>query len=356
MTSASPPRSRRRWIALGVVLAALLTLGVTYQFGIKRLPPTDPAAMDQLDSEMFAELQTIYETFATQPENLWDAGYRYDREPLLLVRRDSDGALTWPYVYLVNMSSVIDTSAFARISFPEDGVLSDVRVAKDVDLATLKAWSPGNFVVVDMEPRSVLAFKYAPNQFSDETSTGMRFAPFSMHEGFHVNVQTEWSQDRPDGPRRPEPPVGEERRAAFAEEFAALDATVGVDDLETLWPLAERIVAARRAQAIRYPEMGPRSGLETVEGSARYLEYRYESVTGDSRGQRGEEVTFSDVIGMDPATLGEDLFEHALWYETGAALGVLLDHLAPDWKVRIADGKTNLIDVLADAVDAHTAG
>ncbi|MCM3612924.1 hypothetical protein M3672_00540 [Microbacterium enclense] len=352
------PRRRRSLLVVASVFAIVLALLGVYQFGVKRLPPTDPAALDELDTRMFVALQTQYDAFARTPEALWDADYRYDREPLLLVRKDADGALAWPYVYLVNMSSLIDTSRFARMEFAEDSTLSDVRVATDVDLQILTAWTPGTFDTLEYAGRGVLAFTYSPAQFDDDSDPLLQFATFSMHEAFHVNVQPTWRQDIDGGARVWDPPTGAQLRALFGQEFAALDAVTTATDDAQRRDIAARIVEERRAQVESVPALSARAALETIEGSARYLERRYSDVSGGRIGvltnKRGETSSFGAVLDWATSADGDPgIFEHTIWYETGAQLAFLLDHLAPDWKARVADGRTTMFDVLVDAVDAH---
>jgi hypothetical protein len=352
------PSSRRRPRAIGIlVLCVIIAMLGGYQFGLKRLPSRDPAALDKLDAQMFDRLHQQYATFAAHADALWDADYRDDREPLLLARTDADGALAWPYVYLVNMSPLMDTSRYARMAFPDDGPLADVRVATDVDLQTLKLWTPGTFDTLEFGGRRVLAFKYSPGQFDDAADPLLQFPTFPLHEAFHVNVQREWRQDVDGGARVWELPTGAQLSVMFADEFAALDAVgTAVDEAER-WQIAARIVAARRAQADLVPGLGTRAGLETIEGSARYLERRYSDLAGGRIGvltnKQGQTSSFSAVLEWAASDGDPGVFEHTIWYETGAQLGYLLDHVAPDWKTRIADGRTTMFDVLVEAVDAH---
>jgi hypothetical protein len=342
----------------GAVLLLVVVLVGGYQWGIKRLPSTDPANLDALDTSMFSELTRQFDAFRDHPDELWDARYRYDREPLILARTDSEGALAWPYLYLVNMSTLIDTSRFPRVGFDEGGPLADVRVATDIDLQTLRLWTPGTFDTLEFGGRRVLAFKYSASQFDPAIDPLMQFPTFPMHEAFHVNVQPEWQQDRDGSARVWDPPTGAQLTATFAEEFAALDAVSTATDDAERWRIGARIVVERRAEPGPSRNLDARDGLETIEGAARYLERRYSDLTGGRVGlltnKQGQASSFTAVLEWAASPGGDaGIFEHTVWYETGAQLGFLLDHLAPDWKTRVADGRTTMFDVLAEAVDSH---
>src|SRR6476659_2925684 len=55
------PSSRRRPRAIGIlVLCVIIAMLGGYQFGLKRLPSTDPAALDELDAQMFDRLHQQY--------------------------------------------------------------------------------------------------------------------------------------------------------------------------------------------------------------------------------------------------------------------------------------------------------
>lgn len=345
-------------ILAGAALLLLLILIGGYQFGLKRLPPTDPSALDTLDTQLFAELQQQFETFDAHADQLWDAEYRYDRKPLLLARTDDDGSPVWPYVYLVNMSSLIDTSGYAHLSFPVDGVLADVRVATDVDLQTLQLWMPGDFATLEFAGRRVLAFKYAPAQLAADPDPLSRFATYAMHEAFHINVQSGWRHDGEGVTRVFDAPTGEHLREAFADEFAALDEISTQTDHDALWRLAARLVDDRRREVARYPQVAARDSIETIEGTPRYLERRYSDIIGGRVGvltnRQGATASFTSVLDWAASAQGDSgIFEYTIWYETGAQLGFLLDRLVPDWKTKLDDGRTTMADVLAEAVSSH---
>ncbi|QIS21620.1 hypothetical protein [Nocardia terpenica] len=341
-SSAFASRGGRKWRRLLVLLAIFgviiaLLAGVIW-FVILRNPGSTYAELDETDKTMFDQLSTQYETFATQPEKLWDNEYRYDRMPLVLVRARKDRGIVWRYMYLVNASGIMDTSGFRKVDFPGNPYLHDVFATKALGWQSLSLLPPANFTALRLGGREVLAFKYHPDMFSRETDPLRTFPYFSLHEAFHYYKQANWDFDRNGRTTWVENyPTGADHLSLLHTEFALLD-RLGTEADPALFPaIARDLALVRAARYQRWPQLVAQDNTEAIEGTARYLERRYSDLTGGKVGvltnKQGQTSTFTAVLDwIEQNPDRGKLLERTMAYETGAQLGYILDRLEPRWK------------------------
>jgi hypothetical protein len=347
MMSKTPRRSGKTWrIVAAAVILALGAIAGTVWFGIKSLPPTTAAALDATDRELFTELTTQYRAFADNPADLWTADYRYDTEPLILIRADSTTSSIWHYVYVINASTITDVSGMQKIDFPGNPLLDDVYATKTLGVASLEYWQPFTFTTTTLGDTPVLAMKYAPDELDGGDDKTLALPTFALHEAFHINVQQDWTYDRgPDGDRIFDYPSDPAQMDLLRTEFRILDALTGKTDRAAVEPIARDLLAIRAARYERWPAVRVQDDTEAIEGTARYLERRVSDVTGGPIGiltnKAGASSTFTDVMAwIDDDSSRRALLERTIYYETGAQLGYALDVVAPGWKTDIEPAPT----------------
>lgn len=342
MMSEKTGRATSRWriVAIAVILVLAGTAGYVW-FGIKNLPPASAADLDATDRELFAELTEQYRAFADRPAELWTAEYRYDTEPLILIRADSTKSSIWHYAYVINASTITDVSSMQKIDFPGNPLLGDVYATKTLGVASLEYWQPFTFTTTTLGDTPVLAMKYAPGELDGGDDKTQAVSSFALHEAFHINAQQDWDYDRgDDGDRILDFPSDDAQMSLLRTEFHILDALTGQTDPDVVTSRARDLLAIRAARYERWPTLRVQDNTEAIEGTALYLQRRMSDLTGGPIGiltnTEGASSTFTDVLAwveQDPAR--RELLERSLYYETGAQLGYALDVVAPDWKTQI---------------------
>lgn len=328
---------RRKWATGLVVFSLLIGASVTALAIYRALPADEYSGLDEIDRTMFDQLAAQYEVSSTASQKIWTETYRYDQEPLVLIRTDIDRSVVSRYTYLINMSDFVDTSRMRQVSFDQYPTLSDVHVSNTFELTNVDLLLPANFTVDTIGDREVLLFKCNPAMFSDAPPDGLPFDLFSMHEAFHVNKQFDWTYDEDAGDRIFDYPYTDEHFRLLQAEYAILGRVeVALEDTEPdrarLDILATDLAHIRAARYARWPQLSAQDNTEAIEGTAKYVERAYQI----TQGVRPQPLNFAgalDILWSDPDE--QSILERTAGYYTGAQLGFLLDQIRPDWKLDI---------------------
>jgi hypothetical protein len=335
-------RARRTGWIVAIALTLTLIGGAGYVwFGIKSMPPSAADELDATDREVFDKLTEQYRAFADRPADLWTADYRYDTEPLILIRADSNRSSIWHYAYVINASVITDVSGMQKVDFPGNPLLDDVYATKTLGAASLEYWQPLTFTTTTLGDTPILAMKYAPGELDGGDDKTQEVSTFALHEAFHINAQQKWDFDRgPAGDRIFDFPTDDAQMSLLRTEFRILDALTGQTDPTIVASRARDLLAIRAARYERWPALRVQDNTEAIEGTAVYLQRRMSDLTGGPIGiltnKMGESSTFTDVLAwIEQDSSRRGLLERSLYYETGAQLGYVLDVVAPDWKIQI---------------------
>ena len=309
---------------------------------IKRNPGCTYAELDQTDQALFDALTRQYAAFATKPAQLWTENYRYDKAPLILVRTNRDKGCLWYYIYLINASPYIDTARYQKVAFPGNPYLQDVYTAKSLGSRSLAYWLPSNFTYTSLSNQEILAFKYFPEMFRMPASY-FSFPYFSMHEAFHLYAQKGWTYDQEEYIN--DYPYTPEHFNILKTEYYLYDIALRTTDTAALSAIMKDWLMIRNYRYLRWPQLIHETNSEAMEGTARYLEYRYSDLTDKNlpflSNKNGQPSTFRiviDYVTADPSRY--HLLCRTLSYDKGAALGFILDRLDSQWKEKINRGQT----------------
>ncbi|MFP3835604.1 hypothetical protein [Chryseobacterium sp. SIMBA_028] len=307
---------------------------------IKRIPAEKYNQLDQTDKEMFDELTVQYKIFNQSPDHLWTSAYHYDKEPLILIRSDKNKSI-WNYIYLINASKLIDTTKYKKIHFPNNPYLTDVYATTSLGLTSLEYWFPSAFTYTTLDNKQVLAFKYYPELFKKEF-TFPDFKYFSMHEAFHLYAQKNWLYDHNSKDYIANYPYTKEHFNLLDKEYALLDKGLKTTDPEQLDIVMKQWVEIRNIRYKKWPQLLGETYSEAIEGTARYLEYKYSDMINEPRyfitNNNGDIISFTQglqLIQKNPESYS--FLERNASYDKGAALGYILDRLDPLWKNKIED-------------------
>ncbi|KTD86600.1 hypothetical protein [Paenibacillus etheri] len=333
-------RNRKRNILLsilagivGICLVSIL-LNKTYRTTFESLPETDRL--------MLTELSKLYNNFEQSSDQLWNEDYRFDTKPLLLVRTTKDSGLIRSEGFAVNVP--MQEGIFAEeIKMPESMGLPKVYRISRFSPTTLSAWFPANFGTLNLKGIETMYFKYYPKMFSDPTLY-FNFSTFLLHEGFHIFKQKDWTYDTNGAEHIDNYPVNEENYALMGIEFKLLDQAMAENNPQRIQQYLRDWTVVRNYRYYKWPQLIGETKAEAIEGSARYLEYRYSKLTGGNlmvlaTKQEPYHVTFMqayDFIANGQAE-SPSFLERSVRYETGAALELTMDKANLPWKEAIED-------------------
>ncbi|MEK3747765.1 hypothetical protein NYE25_05945 [Paenibacillus sp. FSL E2-8871] len=333
-------RNRKRNILLTILAAIVgicmvsILLNKTYRTTFESLPETD--------RRMLTELSELYNHFEQSSDQLWNKDYRFDSKPLLLVRTTKDSGLFRSEGFAVNVP--MKKGIFAQeISLPESMGLPKVYRISRFSPTTLSAWFPANFGTLNLKGMETMYFKYYPKMFSDP-ALYFDFSSFLLHEGFHIFKQKDWTYDANGAEHIDNYPVNEENYALMGIEFKLLDQAMAESNPELVQQYLHDWTVVRNYRYYKWPQLIGETKTEAIEGSARYLEYRYSKLTGGNlmvlaTKQEPYHVTFMqayDFIANGQAE-SPSFLERSIRYETGAALELTMDKANIPWKEAIED-------------------
>ena len=336
---ASVARRRRRFapVILGVLAVLALGIGGVIAWRLLAPTPSDYEGLDATDKEMLTQLSEQYDVAAAHAAEIWTDAYRYEDQPLVLLRTDGEKSSFWSHAILVNMSGVTDTSGMTKLDVPGATHLDDVRISRTFAVGDALLYAPSNFGVIEVGGDDVLAFKYNQTMLDTETTTSQGFARFSLHENFHVTKQG-LDPEAPGawpwvaGGLIPDYPHTEAQYELLRVEARIFDRVESETDPQALATLASDLATVRMARYTTWPTLKAEIELEAIEGTATYVERAFDR----ARGLTPVQSTFTDGLDAlfdDPeqqTVLGRDYS-----YFPRAQLGLLLDRIAPDWKTQI---------------------
>lgn len=341
---ATVARRRRRFapVILGILAVLALAIGGVIAWRLPAPTPSDYEGLDATDKEMLTQLSEQYDVTAAHAADIWTDAYRYEEQPLVLLRTDGEKSSFWSHAILVNMSGVTDTSGMTKIDVPGATHLDDVRISRTFGVGEWLLYAPSNFGVIQVSGDDVIAFKYNQAILDTETTTSQGFQRFSLHENFHVTKQG-LDPDAPGAwPWEAGGPIPDYPHTAAQYELLRVEARI-FDKVETetdsqaLATLASDLATVRMARYTTWPTLELEIELEAIEGTATYVERAFDK----ARGLTPLKTTFTDGLEAlidDPEQ--QIVLERDYSYFTGAQLGLLLDRIAPDWKTQIEPAPT----------------
>ncbi|PEW93278.1 hypothetical protein CN446_23175 [Bacillus cereus] len=321
-------------IFIGIMLGSII-LNKTYHIEFKSL--------DNTDQNMLKELSTIYKSFEESSDKLWNEDYRFEKMPLVLIRSNKDGGFFRQEAYAVNVTG-LENSIFAKeIKVSNSLHLPKVYRLTRFDFRTISTWIPWNFGTINMNDMDVFYLKYHPKMFSNP-DLYFDFSSFLLHEGFHAYKQKDWTYDANGGESIHEYPINKENYALMGLEFKLLDKAMIDTNPESINQALYDWTIVRNYRYKKWPQLIGETKTEAIEGSARYLEYRYSKLTGGNlmvlaKKQRPYHVTFMEAFNFIANGQAESpsFLERNIRYETGLALELSMDKVNIPWKEAIED-------------------
>ncbi|MBY0756405.1 hypothetical protein K5V21_13190 [Clostridium sardiniense] len=336
-------KSKNKLLIIISILLVLLVGSVVIDIILNKTYKTNYESFNSVDKEMFGQLSKVYNQFDENSDKLWGDKDKLNNMPLILIRTNNDKGIIRKYAYAINVKG-IENSIFAeKMTMPSSLDLPTVYRLSKFDISMLYTWMPSNFGTVNIDNQAIFYFKYYPKMI-ENPDLYFDFSSFLIHESFHTYNQKNWTYDKNDGEYIENYPVNKENYALMGLEFKLLDKCMEKSNTEEIKKYLKEWTIVRTYRYEKWPQLIKETNTEAIEGTARYMEYKYNKLTGGNlmvlaSKEKPYHVTFthafnciSDGIGETPTYL-----ERPMKYETGAALGLIMDKLNINWKDDIED-------------------
>ncbi|WP_338626620.1 hypothetical protein QJR52_09135 [Clostridium baratii] len=326
-------------LSIIVLLAGMVVIDII----LNKTYKTSYESFDSVDKEMFQELSQIYKQFDKNSDQLWGDKDKLNKMPLILIRTNKDKGIIRKYAYAINLKG-IENSIFAeKMDIPSSLNLPTVYRLSKFDINMISTWLPSNFGTLDMDKANTFYFKYYPKMI-ENPDLYFEFSSFLIHESFHTYNQKDWTYDKNDGEYIENYPVNKENYALMGLEFKLLDKCMEEKNTEEVKKYLKEWTIVRTYRYEKWPELIKETNTEAIEGTSRYMEYKYSKLTGGkltvlANKEKPYHVTFTHAFNCISNGIGETpvYLERPIKYETGAALGLIMDKLNINWKGDIED-------------------
>lgn len=336
-------KTKNKLFIIILSIIVLLVGTVIIDIILNKTYKTSYESFDSVDKEMFEDLSQIYKQFDKNSDQLWGDKDKLNKMPLILIRTNKDKGIIRKYAYAINVKG-IENSIFAeKMDMPSSLNLPTVYRLSKFDINMISTWVPSNFGTVDIDKENIFYFKYHPKMI-ENPDLYFDFSSFLIHESFHTYNQRDWTYDKNDGEYIENYPVNKENYALIGLEFKLLDKCMEEKNIEEVKKHLKEWTIVRTYRYKKWPQLIGETNSEAIEGTARYMEYKYSKLTGGkltvlANKEKPYHITFTHAFNYISNGIGETpaYLDRPIKYETGAALGLIMDKLNIDWKGDIED-------------------
>lgn len=336
-------KSKNRLFIIILSIIVLLVGTVIIDIILNKTYKTNYENFNSVDKEMFGQLSKIYKQFDENSDKLWGNKDNLSKMPIILIRTNKDKGIIRKYAYAINVKG-IENSIFAeKMDMPSSLNLPTVYRLSKFDINMISTWFPSNFGTVDIDKENIFYFKYHPKMI-ENPDLYFDFSSFLIHESFHTYNQKDWTYDKNDVEYIENYPVNKENYALIGLEFKLLDKCMEEKNIEEVKKHLKEWTIVRTYRYKKWPQLIGETNSEAIEGTARYMEYKYSKLTGGkltvlANKEKPYHITFTHAFNCISNGIGETpvYLDRPMKYETGAALGLIMDKLNIDWKGDIED-------------------
>lgn len=320
------------------------------------------------ETENFVELKKLYEVFETKQLTFWDGQYQLQKIPTYIVVRDPQTMVGIRGFLLHHPSPPAD----AKLLSPgEAGGLTDVyrwdgEVSKVTTEFTFEFLYPINGVECYVMPFVDMSKLSGGDPFARDFKDAF-FRLFFIHEGFHRFQAKEGmfkNELQASTDQLNQLPLTQELVELSLLEHAILAAGLKATDKTAKEKYLAQFYAVRRTRM----DLDTSSeklvnlvdnGQEMIEGTALYLEYVFFNAAGmaydgDIR-PLDELLANYNTMDGSPKSFIEESLRTARQYQTGAALGLLLDAVGNTTWHKDLQGGTYFVAVISQSLNIQDA-
>lgn len=338
-------KKRLKKLHIILLLVSLLIISVVGSIILNKTYKIQYNSLDKTDKEMLIELSAICKNFNHNVDSLWNKDYKLSEKPIIFIRSSKSNGLIRKQAYAINVKSIENSIFSKKIDIPSSMGLPPVYRISKFDLSTISTWMPINFGNIKISNEDVFYFKYYPKMM-ENPDLYYDFSSFLLHESFHTYKQKDWIYDKNEGEYIKDYPVNKENYALMGLGFSLLDKCMESNDINQVKNYLKEWTVVQTYRYKKWPQLQNESNTEAIEGTARYLEYKYSLLTGKhlmvlAKKEEPYHVTFMQAFEFIANNQAESrtYLERPMKYETGAALGLIMDKLNIIWKPEIEDSK-----------------
>lgn len=324
---------------------------------------TDFNSLNDLDRNMINQLSEVYQTYDKYTKDIWTEDYDFNNLPLILTPVDKDKGIFHTHSYAIGVDSLENSIFSKEIEIPDEINLPPIYRVSFLSLSLISTWLPANFIFLDLGSQHATFFKYHPLNITP-ANTEQSFKYFLMHEVFHEYRQVPLWEN-----------VNDLTSSIFIEErnkeqyqlllleFSLLDKANSTDNEDQLINVLSNYVEVREYRYSKFPFMKQEKLVETLEGSAQYIEYKYSNIVGDLVKPpftvNGKVIEFKEVFSkesLENFVKESDLhafMDKDLYYYVGSLEGILMDKLGINWIERVENNEL-IYDILKDEIYKQT--
>lgn len=344
-------------IFLKVILIGIFLL-IVVSLGVNKLVHTDYATLNDIDKNMLKQLSQIYEVYNNKSQDIWKEGYTFNNIPLVLTPVSKDKGVLHTYSYAIGVDKFKNSLFAKKIEVPKEMNLPPIYRVSFIHPSLIKLWFPINYDFLDIGKQHVTLFKYNPVSVQ-VTNKERVFKYFLMHEVFHEYRQVPiWKNANELQSSIHVEERNKEQYQLLLMEFAILDKASSASNRDELINILSDFIAVRDTRYNKFNYMKQEKLVETLEGCAEYIEYKYSNLVGDSvKPQR----KFSDAFNtkaLQNFTSKVPLngfMDKDLYYYVGYLQGMFLDKLQINWKDRVENNEL-IYDILRDEIRKQISG
>ncbi|WP_207651081.1 hypothetical protein [Clostridium baratii] len=336
-------KSKNKLFIIILSIIVLLVGAVLIDIILNKTYKTSYESFDSVDKEMFEELSQIYKQFDKNSDQLWGDKDKLSKMPLILIRTNKDKGIIRKYAYAINVKGIGNSFFAEKMDITSSLNLPTVYRLSKFDINMISTWLPSNFGTVDINKENTFYFKYNPKMI-ENPDLYFDFSSFLIHESFHTYNQKDWTYDKNDGEYIENYPVNKENYALMGLEFKLLDKCMEEKNIEEVKKHLKEWTIVRTYRYKKWPQLIGETNSEAIEGTARYMEYKYSKLTGGkltvlANKEKPYHITFTHAFNCISNGIGETpvYLDRPMKYETGAALGLIMDKLNINWKDAIED-------------------
>jgi len=338
-------------ISFKIVFIGIFLL-IVASLGINKLVHTDYDTLDDMDKNMLKQLSQVYETYNNVSQNIWKEGYTFNNIPLILTPVSKENGVMHTYSYAIGVDKLKNSLFSKKIEVPKEMNLPPIYRVSFMHPSLIKLWFPANFDFSDMGEQHVTLFKYNPVSVN-ETSKERVFKYFLMHEVFHEYRQVPiWENVNQLQSSILVEERNKEQYQLLLTEFAILDKASSTNNKDELISTLRDFIIVRDARYTKFPYMKQEKAVETLEGCAEYIEYKYSNLVGDSVKKQHKFSEAFNTIALQNFTSKNPLngfMDKDVYYYVGSLQGMFLDKLQINWKDRVENNEL-VYDILRDEI------
>lgn len=320
-------------------------------------------SLNETDKNMLNQLSQVYKTYNNSSKDIWKEGYTFNNIPLILTPTNKDRGIIHGYSYVIGVDKLENSIFSKKIEIPKEMKLPPVYRVSFLCPSLYQTWLPINFTFADIGNQHAMLFKYHPN-ITNVSNEKKSYKYFLMHEAFHEYRQVPiWKnvndlqsvihiEDR-----------NKEQYQLLLTEISILDKAYSSKNKEELLSTLRDFITVRDTRYNKFKYMEQEKKVETLEGCATYIEYKYSDKVKDfidlPFSSNGKTYKFSDTIFSEKAleliiNTGSlnGLMDKDLYYYIGALEGILLDKLQINWKDKVENNKL-IYDIIRDEVEKN---